>query len=92
MNLRGRSVAAYSRLTLDAFSISFRLDPRRQADMEAPISTASCIVLSAWNCISNSLPGHQLERSLGPIDLWKQVQKVHKSVDFTSVGAPIENG
>ena len=35
MNLRGQSVAAYSCLTLDAFSISFRLDPRRQADMES---------------------------------------------------------
>lgn len=35
MNLRGESVIAYSRLTLDAFSISFRLNPRRQADMES---------------------------------------------------------
>jgi hypothetical protein len=58
---------------------------------KAPISTVSCIFLSDWNCVSNSLPGHQLKRSLGPFDLWKQVQKIDNSVDFTSVGALIEN-
>jgi hypothetical protein len=33
MNLRGQSVLVSSRLTLDAVLISFRLEPRRQADM-----------------------------------------------------------
>jgi hypothetical protein len=36
---------------------------------------------------SNLLPGHQLEWSLGPFNLWKQVQKSPKSVDFTTAGA-----
>jgi hypothetical protein len=58
---------------------------------KAPISTVTCIVLSNRNCSSNSLPDHQLKRSLGPFDLWKQVQKSQKFVDFTSVGAQIEN-
>jgi hypothetical protein len=35
MNLRGESVVAHSRPTLDAFSISFRLDSCQQADMES---------------------------------------------------------
>jgi hypothetical protein len=60
---------------------------RRQAGYELPISTASCIVLSVRNCVSNSLPGHQLEVSLGVLNLWKQVQKGAKPVDFTRVGA-----
>jgi len=44
----------------------------------------------AWRCISNSLLAHQLERSLGPFDLWKQVQIFNNPVDFTSVGAQIK--
>jgi hypothetical protein len=55
-----------------------------------PTSKASCIVLSDRNCVSNSLPGHQLKWSLSLFNLWKQVQKSAKSVDFTSVGALIE--
>ncbi len=43
------------------------------------------------NYISNSLLAHQLERSLGPVHLWKQVQKMRNSVDFTTVGAQFKN-
>jgi hypothetical protein len=59
----------------------------RQASDELPNSTASCIVLSGRNCVSNSLPGHQLRVSLGVLNLWTQVQKGAKPVDFTKVGA-----
>jgi hypothetical protein len=52
-----------------------------------PPSTASCIFLSGWNYISNSLLAHQLKGSLGLLNLWKQVQKKGKSVDFTGAGA-----
>jgi hypothetical protein len=38
---------------------------RRQAGCELPISFAPCIVLTGWNCVSNSLQGHQLEWRLG---------------------------
>lgn len=73
---------------LDAFIQSHSCFPLTgEPAYELPTSTASCIFQSGKNCISNSLVAHQLERSLGPINLWKQVQKSSNSVDFTSVGA-----
>jgi hypothetical protein len=48
------------------------------------------IVLPGWNCVSNSLQGHQLQRSVRLIDLWKQVQKTEETVDFTTTGAGID--
>ena len=60
---------------------------RRQADSELPSSIKSCIVLPGWNCVSNSLQGHQLRRRVGLFNLWKQVQKMESPVDITKVGA-----
>jgi hypothetical protein len=60
-----------------------------QADNELPSSTEFRIFLPDRNCVSNSLQGHQLVWTLGWFNLWKQVQKVDKSVDFTSSGALI---
>jgi hypothetical protein len=34
---------------------------------ELPHSTASCIVLPGWNCVSNSLQGHQLRKDCRPV-------------------------
>jgi hypothetical protein len=48
------------------------------------------IVLSHRNCVPNSLAGHQLIWTLGRFDLWKQVQKTERIVDFTNVGAKID--
>jgi hypothetical protein len=45
------------------------------------------IVLPGLNCVSNSLQGHQLDRSVRQFNLWKQVQKKTKSVDITMPGA-----
>ena len=74
--------------TLDAFLKSHSCFPLTgEPAYELPTSTASCIFQSGKNCISNSLVAHQLERSLGLVNLWKQVQKTSNSVDFTSVGA-----
>ena len=74
--------------TLDAFFQSHSCFPLTgEPAYELLPSTASCIFLSKWNYISNSLLAHQLERSLGLLNLWKQVQKKGKSVDFTSAGA-----
>ena len=65
---------AHSRLTLDAFSQSHSCLPLiGKPTGELPTSTASCTVPSNWNCVSNSLLAHQLERSLGLLNLWKQV-------------------
>jgi hypothetical protein len=73
MNLRVQSGLAHSRLTLDAFSNSIRLSTAGQAGYESPNSIKSRIVLSGWNCVSNSLQGHQLIETLGASNLWKQV-------------------
>lgn len=74
--------------TLNAFFQSHSCFPLTgEPAYELLTSTASCIVQSERNCISNSLVAHQLKRSLGLLNLWKQVQKTSNSVDFTSVGA-----
>jgi hypothetical protein len=49
-----------------------------------PHFASSC---QAGNASPISLQGHQLKWSLGPFDLWKQVQKTELSVDFTNDGA-----
>jgi hypothetical protein len=93
MNLRIRSRYAHSvtRLWMHSFNLihAFHLPADRL--MNHTTSTASCIVLSRRNYISNSLLAHQLKGSLGLLNLWKQVQKKRNSVDFTSGGAEIEN-
>jgi hypothetical protein len=58
-----------------------------QAGYVLPSSIYLCIFLPGWNCVSNSLQGHQLDRSVRLFNLWKQVQKQGKSVDFTTSGA-----
>jgi hypothetical protein len=58
-----------------------------QAGYVVPSSIESCIFLPGWNCVSNSLLGHQLEGSVGWLNLWKQVENADKSVDITSYGA-----
>jgi hypothetical protein len=55
-------------------AINFRLAP-----------TVSSSSLPATN--SDTLTGHQLNETIRPFDLWKQVQKSSKFVDFTRVGA-----
>jgi hypothetical protein len=77
-----------TRLWMHSFNLihAFHLPADRL--MNHTTSTASCIVLSRRNYISNSLLAHQLKGSLG---LFKQVQKKRNSVDFTSGGAEIEN-
>jgi hypothetical protein len=64
-----------------------RLSTSGKADCVQPGQIKSCIVLPGWNCVSNSLQGHQLERSVDRFNLWKQVEKTELSVDFTTVGA-----
>ncbi len=89
MNLRIQSGFATSvpRLWMHSFNLiqAFYLPANQPAKI--PTSTAFCIVLSRWSCDSNSLLAHQLEWSLGPVHLWKQVQNMNSLVDFTSVGA-----
>jgi hypothetical protein len=58
-------------------AINFRLAPA--------VSSSS---LPATN--SDALTGHQLNETLRPFDLWKQVQKASKFVDFTRAGALLE--
>ena len=87
MNLRVQSGLAHSRLTLDAFSNPTQPYRAGLADHVLPGPIKSRIFLPGWNCVSNSLQGHQLERSVRQFDLWKQVQKSGKSVDFTTTGA-----
>jgi hypothetical protein len=55
-------------------AINFRLAPA--------VSSSS---LPATN--SDALTRHQLNETLRPMNLWKQVQKSGKFVDFTRVGA-----
>jgi len=55
-------------------AINFRLAPA--------VSSSS---LPATN--SDALSSHQLNETLRPINLWKQVQKSSKFVDFTRAGA-----
>ena len=63
--------------TLDAFIQSHSgFPPAGEPACVLPTSTASCIVLSGRKYNSNSLLAHQLERSLGLVNLWKQVQKM----------------
>jgi hypothetical protein len=62
------------------------------ADYVLPSSTEFCIFLPSWNCVSNSLQGHQLVKSVGWFNLWKQVQKAEEPVDITSLGALIDAG
>jgi hypothetical protein len=61
--------------------------PAGKPTSSAPISTASCIVLPGGTAFPDSLPSHQLNARVGLMNLWKQVQKGQKFVDFTSVGA-----
>ena len=75
MNLRIQSGFTLPAPTLDAFIQSHSgFPPAGEPACVLPTSTASCIVLSGWNYNSNSLLAHQLERSLGLVNLWKQVQ------------------
>jgi len=92
MNLRAQPAPAHSRLTLDAFSTLSGLSLAGQASCVLPSSVGFCIVLPGWNCVSNSLQGHQLESSVIPFNLWKQVQKTEFSVDFTKISALIRAG
>jgi hypothetical protein len=70
-------VQALSGLTLDARSISFG-----PSLPEIPVTKRRLQLMCASSCQvrsfkSDSLQGHQLIRSLAPLNLWKQVQKVH---------------
>jgi hypothetical protein len=58
-------------------AINFRLAPA--------VSSSS---LPATN--SDALSSHQLNETLRPISLWKQVQKSSKFVDFTRAGALLQ--
>jgi hypothetical protein len=87
MNLRVQSGLAHSRLTLDAFSNPTQPYRAGLADHVLPGPIKSRIFLPGWNCVSNSLQGHQLIRRVGRFNLWKQVQKMESSVDITKVGA-----
>jgi hypothetical protein len=86
MNLRVQSGLAHSHQTLDASSISFR-PPTAVSSCGTPIFL--CLLhRPVWLELRFQFPtGHQLERSLGPFNLWKQVQKEEKPVDFTMNGA-----
>jgi hypothetical protein len=75
MNLRVQSGLAHSHLTLDAFSIQLHQSTCRTSRLCTAEFNHSCIFLSGWNCVSNSLLGHQLKVRVGRFNLWKQVQK-----------------
>jgi hypothetical protein len=91
MNLRVQPGLAHSRPTLDATSnLALAFHSADKPPRVPPDSTETCIVLPGWNCVSNSLQGHQLEKSLYRVDLWKQVEKTKRTVDFTNVGAAIK--
>ena len=89
MNLRIRSSYAVSlpRLWMRSFNLihAFHLPVARLMNCRLQLHPASSCQVR--NCISNSLLAHQLKRSLGLLNLWKQVQKKSNSVDITSVGA-----
>jgi hypothetical protein len=89
MNLRVLPSLAHSCQTLDAISISVR-PSATVSSREPPYSIQYRIVLFGGNCVSSSLLGHQLDRSLGRINLWKQVQKEKVPVDFTIPSAEIQ--
>jgi hypothetical protein len=55
-----------------------------------PCSIKFRIVLPGWNRVSNSLQSHQLERSMVQVNLWKQVEKMEISVDFTTISAQFD--
>jgi hypothetical protein len=74
MNLRVLPGLAHSCQTLDAFSISIR-PSAAVSSCVPPSSIQFRIVLFGGNCVSRLLLGHQLIRSLGRNNLWKQVQK-----------------
>lgn len=59
MNLLVQSGRAHSRLTLNAFSISIQPSTAGKPAMKSRFKLIR-IVLSGWNCDSNSLQGHQL--------------------------------
>jgi hypothetical protein len=82
MNLRLLPGLAHSCQTLDAFSISTR-PSAAVSSRGLPHSIQFRIVLFGGNCVSSSLLGYQLNRSLGRIKQKKQVQKRELSVDFT---------
>jgi hypothetical protein len=74
MNLRVLPGLAHSCQTLDAFSISIR-PSATVSSCVLPYSIQFRIVHFGGNCVSRLLPGHQLNKRLGRINLWKQVQK-----------------
>jgi hypothetical protein len=48
---------------------------------------ADCLFFQLPATNSDALSSHQLNETLRPFNLWKQVQKSSKFVDFTMVGA-----
>ena len=87
MNLRIPSGLAHSFLTLDEASVAPGLVTAGRAGCSGTGVFDSHIVSPGWNCVSNSSLDHYLDCSVGPTDLWTQVQKRKKSVDFTSFDA-----
>ena len=92
MNLRVQSGLAHPRLTLDAFSISFRPSTLRTSRLGIAEFNRLLHLPARLELRSDSLQGHQLFWRVGLSNLWKQVQKTEKSVDFTSLGALIDEG
>jgi hypothetical protein len=86
MNLRVLPGLAHSCQTLDAFLISIRPSAAVSSRVP-PYSIQFRIVFFGGNCVSRSLLGHQLNKTLGRINLWKQVEKEELPVDFTSPSA-----
>jgi hypothetical protein len=76
MSIRFQSGRVHSSPDLDAFSISFGRVAYRQAGLLSTKFNRFLHRLPGRKYASNSLSGHQLERSLGLFDLWKQVQKI----------------
>ena len=78
--------SSLSCLTLDALSISLRFPTSACAADELPQSINPAFPARP-KLPSNSLQGHQLIQTLGPLNLWMQVQNLSKTVDITIHGA-----
>jgi len=86
MNLRVQSGLAHSFQALDAFLISF-WPSTAVSGCGLPYSIQPASSCLGRDCVSNSLQGHQLFWRVGAFNLWIQVQKETKPVDFTGCGA-----
>ncbi len=67
--------------------LSPQVSPSGRAGVHFPILIGFSFRQPFRQPTPNALQGHQLNETVRPFNLWKQVQKTSKFVDFTKVGA-----